>query len=165
MARLLVLWLLNERALHGYQIKKALTDEGMAFWFRLEDASIYSVLRTLARKGYATEERDESSARHRTVYRITPAGREYYRSLLADALALPASTVGPIDVALSARGDLDPTQVTEALGRRTKRLHELEAHMEESRRAAPSAAMVERNLALIRAERAWLDDLDHSTVI
>ena len=47
MARLLVLWILSERASYGYEIKKALTDQGMAFWFGLEDASVYQVLRTL----------------------------------------------------------------------------------------------------------------------
>lgn len=166
MARLLVLWLLNERAMHGYQIKKALTDEGMALWFRLEDASIYSVLRTLAKNGFATEEADETSktARPRTVYRITPDGRRLYQSLLVEALATPASSVGPIDVALSARGDLAPTAVSGALADRGKRLQERAAAMDDARRAAPSTAMVDRNIALVRAEIGWLGQLDHSSI-
>lgn len=166
MARLLVLWLLNERPMHGYQIKKALTDDGMAFWFQLEDASIYSVLRTLAKKGFATEQSDQTieTGRPRTVYRITPEGRAYYRSLLSDALAAPPSTVGPVDVALSAQGDLDPTTISESLAARGKRLREKIDQMERNRRAAPSSAMVDRNLAVTRAEAEWLDQLDHSSV-
>lgn len=166
MARLLVLWLLNERAMHGYQIKKALTDDGMAFWFRLEDASIYSVLRTLTKNGYAESDGGDSGGgrRQRTTYRITSSGRQYYRSLLAEALATPVRPASPIDVALSARGDLEPTEVSSALADRSKRLHELVAEMQRGKRAAPSAAMVERNLAVVQAELDWLDRLDHSSV-
>jgi len=163
-ARLLVLWLLNERPMHGYQIKKALADDGMAFWFALEDASIYSVLRTLAKKGYVVERAETGSVRPRTVYRITPEGRTYYQTLLANALAVPSSTVGPIDVALSARGDLDPTTISSSLAARGKHLHEQMAEMERGRRAAPSNAMVDRNLALVRAEVEWLEHLDHSSI-
>ena len=48
--RLLVLWLLSEQPLHGYRIKRALDDEGLAFWFPVEFASIYSLLRTLVKQ-------------------------------------------------------------------------------------------------------------------
>ena len=51
MARLLVLWLLSERSSYGYEIKKALGGQGTALWFRLDDASIYSALRTLTKHG------------------------------------------------------------------------------------------------------------------
>ena len=48
MARLLVLWLLAEGPLHGYRIQKILGDPGLAFWFRVEDASIFTRLRSMA---------------------------------------------------------------------------------------------------------------------
>lgn len=166
MARLLVLWILSEHPMHGYQIKKALSDEGMSFWFGLEDASIYSVLRTLAKNGYAQELPSEQAGNRprRTRYRITPAGRRYYRNLLAEALAQPTPSIAAVDVALAARGDLDSATVSEALATRTKSLHELEAQIEAARAAAPAPAMVDRNLALVRAELAWLAELDHATI-
>ena len=54
LTRLLVLWLLSEGRLHGYQIKKILDDDTLRFWFPDEFGSIYSVLRTLERHGYVT---------------------------------------------------------------------------------------------------------------
>lgn len=166
MAPLLVLWLLSEHPMHGYQIKKALSDDGMAFWFGLEDASIYSVLRTLTKNGYAQElpSEQEGNRPPRTRYRITASGRRHYRRLLTEALAHPTPSIAPVDVALAARGDLAATAVSEALAVRTKSLHALEADIEAARSAAPTAAIVDRNLALVRAELNWLTELDHSTI-
>ena len=94
MARLLVLWLLNERPMHGYEIKKSLSDAGMRFWFGLEDASIYSVLRTLAKHGYAVASAPEQQGNRpaRTRYEITTEGRRHYRQLLEQAYAFVRAT-------------------------------------------------------------------------
>lgn len=166
MARLLVLWLLSEQPMHGYQIKKALSDDGMAFWFGLEDASIYSALRTLTKNGYAQELPTEQPGNRppRTRYRITASGRQHYRYLLTEALKHPTPPIAAIDVALAARGDLDATTISEALATRTKSLHTLEEKIEAARSAAPATAIVDRNLTLVRAELRWLSELDHSTI-
>ena len=162
MARLLTLWLLAERPLTGYEIKKALTDDGMRFWFGLEDGSIYSVLRTLTKHGHAEIVATEQHGNRptRTRYRITAAGRRHYRELLVEALATPALPVAAIDVALAAGGDLDPTVVGEALATRTKALHELLADAEAHRNASPASIIVDRNVALLSAELDWLARTD-----
>lgn len=165
MTRLLILWLLAERPLTGYEIKKALTDDGMRFWFELEDGSIYSALRTLTKHGHAEIAGTEQQGNRptRTRYRITAAGRRRYRELLIDALRTPALPIAPIDVALAARGDLDPTAVSEALAARTKSLHELGTDIDAHGAAAPSRAVVDRNRALVLAELDWLEQLDQRT--
>jgi DNA-binding PadR family transcriptional regulator len=166
MARLLVLWLLAERQLTGYEIKKALSDEGMKFWFGLEDASIYSTLRTLTKHGHAqivgTEQQGNRPAR--TRYRITNEGRRYYRGLLTHVLAVPSLPIAPIDVVLAASGDLEPTTVSEALARRSKALHELAAQIAELAAAAPSPTIADRNLCMVAAEIAWLNSLDQRRI-
>ncbi len=166
MARLLVLWLLNERSMYGYEIKKSLSDSSMAFWFGLDDASVYSVLRTLTKHGHAREVRVEQEGNRpvRTRFAITASGRRHYRRLLTDALTAAPLPVAPIDVALAARGDLDATAVSAALAERLKRLSELEAAITDHRPSSPSDALVDRNLAVVRAERTWLAQLDQSTI-
>ena len=166
MARLLVLWLLTERSSYGYEIKKALSDEATAFWFSLDDASIYSALRTLTKHGHIDEVGTEQQGRRppRTRYAITPQGRRYYRQLLIDALATPSLPVSSIDVALAARGDLDATAVSEALSRRAKSLDEMAARIEALRPGTPSLEIAARNLALVDAERAWLAALDQTRI-
>lgn len=166
MARLLVLWLLSERSSYGYEIKRALSDETTGFWFSLEDASIYSALRTLTKHGHTKELGTEQQGRRppRTRYAITAKGRRHYRQLLIDALATPSLPVSAVDIALAARGDLDATAVSEALARRTKSLDEMAAGIERARPGTPSAEIVTRNLALVNAERAWLATLDQSAI-
>jgi DNA-binding PadR family transcriptional regulator len=138
----------------------------MAFWFGLEEASIYSVLRTLAKNGHAKELPIEQPGNRpqRTRYAITASGRRYYRALLVEALTTTAIPVTPFDVALAARGDLDPTTVSESIAQRLKSLHELEADIARAATSSPSRAMVDRNLAVVRAERLWLEQLGQRTI-
>ena len=166
MTRLLVLWLLNERSSYGYEIKKALSDDDIAFWFALDDASIYSALRTLTKHGHAVEVGVEQDGHRpkRTRYAITPAGRQQYRQLLLDALSTPVLPVAAIDVALAARGDLDPTEVGQALAKRAKTLNEMAAGIEAARPGTPSPEIARRNLALVESELDWLAGLDQSTI-
>ncbi len=166
MVRLLVLWLLSERSSYGYEIKKALSDDAMDFWFSVDDGSIYSALRTLTKRGYIIEVGTEQPGRRprRTRYAITADGRRYYRQLLEEALAVPTLPVGPIDVALAARGDLDSSAISEALSRRAKALDDLAAGIEAAAPGTPSAQIAVRNLAIVNAERTWLAELDHKTI-
>lgn len=166
MTRLLVLWLLNERPSYGYEIKKAVSDQTMAFWFALDDASIYSALRTLTKHGHIRQTGTEREGQRpkRTRYAITPQGKQYYRQLLTEALATPSLPIAPVDVALAARGDLDATAVSEALARRAKSLDELEALIEAATPGSPSAAIATRNMAIINAEQRWLAELDQSSI-
>ena len=55
LTRLLILWLLSERPLHGYKIKRALDEPGLRFWFPIEYAAIYSLLGTAQLNGLNIE--------------------------------------------------------------------------------------------------------------
>ncbi|HJV94902.1 MAG TPA: PadR family transcriptional regulator [Albitalea sp.] len=162
--RLLVLWLLAEQPLHGYRIKRALDDAGLAFWFPVEFASIYSVLRTLVKNGHAEElGLEQDGARpERMQYRITRQGRAHYRELLARAWAEPEPPAERVQVALAALPDLPPPQLEAALHQRKQALVERLAQCEALRRAAPHPAMVERTRALARADLQWLEQFAQS---
>jgi DNA-binding PadR family transcriptional regulator len=162
MARLLVLWILSERSAYGYEIKKALTDQGMAFWFGLEDASVYQVLRTLVRHGHAREVgiEQEGARPPRTRYALTPAGRRHYTDLLVRAARQVSLPIAGIDVVLAAQGDLDRGELDDALTERTQALRRLREQIGTARPACPHPAIADRTLALVDAELAWLDDLD-----
>lgn len=161
MARLLVLWILSERACYGYEIKKALTDRGMAFWFGLEDASVYQVLRTLTRHGHAREVGVEQPGARppRTRYALTGSGRRHYAELLHRAGGTVALPVAPVDVVLAARGDLDADEVADVLATRADALRRLRREIDEHRTACPHPAIADRSAALVDAELAWLTDL------
>lgn len=157
--RLLVLWLLSEQPLHGYRIKRALDDEGLSFWFPVEFASIYSVLRTLVKNGHAEEHgsQQEGARPERTLYAITRSGRAHYRELLERAWAEPDPPAERVQLALAALPDLPPERLAAALHARKQALVERLAQCEALQRAAPHPAMVQRTRALALAELDWLE--------
>jgi DNA-binding PadR family transcriptional regulator len=163
--RLLVLWLLAEQPMHGYGIKRALTDGALRLWFVVEDASIYSLLRTLVKQGHAQAigvERDGDRP-ERTRYAITPQGRAHYAELLERAFAEPDSAASPIQAALAALPDIADDRLLHALRSRRRALRERLAECRRRRAAAPHPAMADRTLALTRAELAWLDAYAHAS--
>ena len=162
LTRLLVLWLLSEQALHGYRIKKILDDEALRFWFPVEYASIYAVLRSLVRGGYVRTVAVEREGQRpeRTRYAITREGRQHLSELLERAWRELQAAGDPIGLALAARSDLDDEQrVTELLAERRDALRERLDQLERLAGSAPAPEMVDRRRALTEAELAWAEDL------
>jgi DNA-binding PadR family transcriptional regulator len=81
---LAVLGLLKERTMHGYQLKKRLSETLGGFW-QVSYGSLYPALKRLLRDG-AVEEvfSKQEVGRRKNVYRITPQGEESFQRLLED---------------------------------------------------------------------------------
>jgi DNA-binding PadR family transcriptional regulator len=162
LTRALVLWLLSEQPLHGYRISKILADDFFGFWFPLEDASIYSCLRTLVKHGFARAVATEKEGRRpeRTRYAITPKGRAHLRDLLRKAWTDLPSPSEPVHLALAALPELPQKELK---GLRAARREALEQRLEGLRRtarAAPCPSIVHRLVALTRAELRWMKSLE-----
>jgi len=71
----LVLRLLEERPMHGYEIIKAIEERYHGF-YKPSAGAIYPALRALSRKGYLSVSGEE----RRKTYRITRDGKAYLRS-------------------------------------------------------------------------------------
>jgi DNA-binding PadR family transcriptional regulator len=155
--RLLILWLLTEGPMHGYGIKRILTGDGLNFWFPVEDASIYSALRTLLKQGLvrsAGKGRHGARPRHER-FAITPAGRREYRRMLPLALGNVSPPEGAVNAALAAEHDFAEGGFCAALQQREQAVVARLKSLEASARATPSALMVERERALLQAELQW----------
>lgn len=157
--RLVILWLLSESSLHGYQVKRILSDPGLQFWFPIEFGSIYSVLRSLEKDGHTRKAAVERAGNRprRTRYAITAKGRQYFAGLLREAWKQPGSLTQPVDLALAAMPELPEEELPDLLATRRAALRNRLAEIDRIRRSAPSAEMVERARVLTRAELQWLD--------
>lgn len=84
MLELAVLGLLKERSMHGYQLKKRLSDTLGGFW-QVSYGSLYPALKRLQKEG-AVEMvfSKEEVGRRKNVYRVTAKGEELFRSLLEE---------------------------------------------------------------------------------
>jgi DNA-binding PadR family transcriptional regulator len=159
MPQMLVLWLLSEGALHGYRIKRILDEPSLRFWFALEVGSIYSVLATLTKGGYVEEEAVEREGRRpeRVRFRITPAGRQRLRELVAKAIVELPPLSSPINVALAATSELGLGELEALTQQRREGLQERLTQLDRVADSAPDPAMVSRLRRLTEAELKWLE--------
>ena len=156
--RILILWLLAEQPLHGYRIKKILSDPSLGFWFPVEDASIYSMLRTLEKEGLAREAAQERVGKRpsRVLYAITRPGRRVLRERLQEAWLVTRRGPEVINAALAAADEFEDAEVAELL---RDRLAAVARRREELRGVAlgsPSRLLARREQALLEAELRWL---------
>jgi len=79
---LAVLGLLKERAMHGYELRKQLSQKLGLFW-TVSFGSLYPTLRRLEKRGAVRKTLDaDQTSRRKQVYEITPAGeREFLERL------------------------------------------------------------------------------------
>jgi len=165
LVRMLILWLLSEGPAHGYRILRTLRDSSLRFWFDVEDAQVYSSLRTLAKLGFVRRRgRERVGLRPaRTSFAVTAAGRAHFRELLRRAwLELPPAGE-PVQLALAAASELDAEEVEDLARRRAALLAARQRTLRALVRSAPAAAMARRQEALARAERRFFRSYEGGT--
>ncbi len=90
-AELLVLHLLQQGDLYGYQITHLFEEKSDGAYTMLE-GSLYPILYKLTSAGYISDYQKQVGVRRtRRYYHIEEAGRAYYKEILADYLAIAAS--------------------------------------------------------------------------
>ena len=159
MTRILILWLLSEGPLHGYRIQQILSTPAFAFWFRIEDAAIYSMLRTLVKRGFARLDGEEQVGNRpqRTLYRITPDGRAELRRRLEAAWGLSEDDKDPVCAALAAADEFEKVEIQGFLAARRAQIENRAESLRALEKAAPSSLLARRTSALLAAERAWIE--------
>lgn len=99
--KLLILSLLAEQPMYGYQISQELQERSGGY-FDMKEGLLYPTLHRMQQEGYLTSEwRDASAARRRKYYIITPKGREVlsqqaaeWQAFIEKFLPLLASSMG-----------------------------------------------------------------------
>jgi DNA-binding PadR family transcriptional regulator len=93
-AELVILSLICEQPMHGYQIEQEITDRNMRTWTNLSTSSIYYILQRLEEKGFTvkTESVQSEKAVPRKVYQITPEGTTTWKRATLTTLSHPKTT-------------------------------------------------------------------------
>ena len=101
-AKLIILGLLQEGPMHGYEVKQRIKREEMAEWAGISYGAIYSALNKLARDGFVEKTGTEQVGKRpsRDVYQITENGHDEFLRLLREALSSVAYQNDPVDIAL-----------------------------------------------------------------
>jgi DNA-binding PadR family transcriptional regulator len=164
---LAVLATLLERDMHPYEIVTTLRERGKVQDMDLKVGSLYTVVHSLDGSGLVTAVgSDRQGARpERTVYRITPAGREELVRWESELISTPVRERSRFTAALSVLGVLAPSEAARLLGLRLTALEErlaaLRAGLERHRGDVPRLFLLEDEyeLAMAEAEAAWVREL------
>ncbi|RIX60361.1 PadR family transcriptional regulator [Paenibacillus nanensis] len=94
MTNLIILALLRDRPMHGYEIQQTIQMSRMDEWANLLSGSIYYALNKMEQDGLVrTEAEERTGARLRKIYAITEKGEELFHQLVRESLTLPPHSV------------------------------------------------------------------------
>jgi len=169
LADLVVLSMLSERSMHGYELWAELERRQVEKWASISRAQVYYSLRKLADSRHIVSARDSDSSLgpERRVYKPSESGRR----LLADSLAQARwSTQRPPDPFLTwmvLSWQARPRDFAAQLDRRRRFLEQqlsddrdaLVAVIEETSPASDAAMVVRLSIKQFEIELAWLDDV------
>jgi len=117
MIKLLVLGLLDERELSGYDIQQKISHADAERWGGVLVGSIYHALKKLEQEKYIELASVEKTGhRQKSVYRITDYGKEYLQLLVVEALS-KSSIIYPTTLysGLSLLDKISPEEARQAL--------------------------------------------------
>ncbi len=161
-----VLGLLAEEPMYGYDLLERFRTRSMGFWVEVGKASVYQVLRRLEREGLiGGRSQDGPEGPDRRVYRITKAGRDRLTTGLSDRFGMLEPYETGAGLALGFVHLLSATEARKAADARETAVRDLldAVRTERSRTAADrgagrtvSTSMLDRQEALAKAELAWI---------
>ena len=167
--RLVILGLLRDRPLHGYEIKHII-EEHMGDWTDIAFGSIYFALGKLAEEGFiekiATEQ--EGHRPSRTIYQITETGRAEFERLLREVWQNLERHYFTLDIGLAFIEALPLEEVKGYLRQRVAQLeaigqhletHQTEVMTEEEAPRETVIAIFNHSRVHFEAELAWTREL------
>lgn len=162
--RLVILGLLRDAPLYGYELKQII-EQNMGDWTNVAFGSIYFALRKLAEQDYVEKVATEQAGNRpsRSVYQITDAGHEEFKRLLREAWTDMERQYYTIDIAFAFLDALPKAEVLAYLQQRVMMLESALAHIEEHRGEtmtrenvpASAEAVFEHSLLHLQAELTW----------
>lgn len=142
---------------------------GLRLYYAAAPSQFYSETKRLAELGFLSARKEPGRTRERTVYNLTPAGRE----ALVEWLAQPAHwprIQHEANLRLLAGDMLEDETIVESLGHLREEIAELYGVIEAAERRAEALPHRERYLLLshslgrrlLRAHQEWLDEIEET---
>ncbi|MCX0269271.1 PadR family transcriptional regulator [Nocardia zapadnayensis] len=160
---LAVLAVMQDEAMHRYQIAARLREYGKDRDIDIKWGSLYTVVQNLAKAGFleVVGSEREGARPERVIYRITAAGRRELVDWTRELIAEPEPERGRFVAGLSILAVLPPEDVAELLGRRLAALDEqiaqVRAEFAQLAGTLPRLFLIESEygLTVLEAEAEW----------
>ena len=155
---LLVLGLLLERPMHGYDIDQSIRGEEIEQWFVISSAAIYYSLGKLSRLGLIAKAQPRETPVDRAVYRVTNLGREEFLTEMEGLLDSTEPIRTDYDLGIYMLNRLPRMHAEALLRRRIDFLREWAAALEQSRSDVSPLreTMTEHAIAVAQLDIDWL---------
>lgn len=136
MIRGLVLFYLNNKPTHGYEIQKYVQISGIEQWTKIQSGSIYYALNKLEKEKFIEVLKEErTGSRIRKIYQITKSGKKELEKEIALILDTPIAVVGsPKFVAVILMNVLEDGKIGQIVQRHINGLVEQAAYWEKWQR-------------------------------
>jgi len=161
---LLVLGLLLDRPMHGYELSQHVKAEGIPVWFDISTAAIYYSLNKLRREGLVSETHSGTRG-EKSIYRVTEHGRERFFAKMEDVLASEEPVRFQYDLGILLLNRLPHERASALLEERMAFLQQRQATLdrlierESSSGEALKVAILEHAASCTRVESQWLGSI------
>jgi DNA-binding PadR family transcriptional regulator len=170
LADLIVLSMLSERPMHGYELWAELERRQVEKWASISRAQVYYSLRKLADARQITPARDDDSSLgpERRVYKPSDAGRRLLADSLAQARWASQRPPDPFLTWMVLSWQARPRDFAAQIERRRRFIEQqisddrdaLAAVIEETSPTSDAAMVVRLSLKQFETELAWLDEVE-----
>ena len=170
LADLVVLSMLCERSMHGYELWAELERRQVEKWASISKPQVYYSLRKLADARHIVSDRgeDQSLGPERRVFRPSESGRRLLADSLARAQWATQRPPDPFSTWLALAWQARPRDVAAQLARRRRFVEQqldgdraaLEAVIAETSPSSDAAMVVRLSIRQFEAELAWLDEVE-----
>lgn len=130
---LLLLGLLRQRSMHGYQLQEFINRD-LEYCTDLKQSTAYNLLKGMSDKGWVTTtEEQEGNRPPRTVYEITEEGEVIFQQLLRENLAHHMSMRLPDGIGLAFIDAIPPHEAAELLTQRRAAIQQQLTNLQHAR--------------------------------
>jgi DNA-binding PadR family transcriptional regulator len=166
---LLLLGLLLDRPMHGYELYQQIRAEGIDEWFNVSAAGVYYSLGKMRDQGQVAESRlGGGRSSRKSVHRITEKGRSEFFAAMEGQLASQEKCFLDYDLAiymlnkLPLQRAIPPLEQHQAfLAAEARQMHSTLAAVQDNGRAPLKLAILDHRLRFLEMERNWLAGVIH----
>jgi DNA-binding PadR family transcriptional regulator len=164
---LLVLGLLQERPMHGYELYQLIKAERIDRWFNISMPGVYYALGKLRDRGYVSEIRQRRGSVDKAIYLLTEAGQQAFFEALEAHAAGHVPVHFDYDLSIYLLNRLPIERALALMEQRMESLRQWQMQVRETMEQEPDLnprlrAIFDHTLRFITMERMWMGELIES---
>lgn len=157
---LLLLGLLRQQEMHGYQLHEFI-ERDLSVCINMKKPTAYYLLKKMSQDGWITEElAREGNRPTKKVYRLTAAGEAAFQRLLRENLSTYRLAEFSDEIGLAFLESLDAEEAVRLLSQRRKAVSEaLASAMTAPQHQGSLQWIIERQIQRLKNELTWMDEI------